>query len=112
MHRKRRTKILATLGPASSSKEKITELFNAGADMFRINMSHSSHELLNDLVATLRSVEKDVGRPIGILADLQGPKLRLSEFANDKIEVDAGDQITLDLDETPGTQKRIHVPHP
>ncbi len=112
MHRKRRIKILATLGPASSSKEKITELFNAGADMFRINMSHSSHELLNDLVATLRSVEKDVGRPIGILADLQGPKLRLSEFANDKIEVDAGDQITLDLDETPGTQKRIHVPHP
>lgn len=112
MHRKRRTKILATLGPASSSKEKITELFNAGADMFRINMSHSSHEMLNDLVATLRAVEKEVGRPIGILADLQGPKLRLGEFAEDKIDIEAGDQITLDLDETLGTQKRIHVPHP
>jgi len=112
MHRKRRTKILATLGPASSTKEKITELFNAGADLFRINMSHSSHEMLNELVATLRSVEKDIGRPIGILADLQGPKLRLGEFANEKISVEAGDTITLDLDETPGTKTRIHVPHP
>ncbi len=112
MHRKRRTKILATLGPASSSKEKIKELFNAGADLFRINMSHSSHEMLNDLVATLRSVEKEIGRPIGILADLQGPKLRLGEFADTEIAVEAGDKIILDLDETPGTQTRIHIPHP
>ena len=112
MHRNRRTKILATLGPASSSKEKIKELFDAGADLFRINMSHSSHEMLNELVATLRSVEKEVGRPIGILADLQGPKLRLGEFADDAITVEEGDKITLDMDETPGTQKRIHVPHP
>ncbi len=112
MHRKRRTKILATLGPASSTKEKIKELFNAGADLFRINMSHSSHEMLNELVVTLRAVEKEIGRPIGILADLQGPKLRLGEFADGKITVEAGDQITLDLDETAGTQKRIHIPHP
>lgn len=112
MHRNRRTKILATLGPASSSKEKIIELFNAGADLFRINMSHSSHEMLNELVATLRSAEKEVGRPIGILADLQGPKLRLGEFKSDSIDVSAGDKITLDLDEALGTQKRIHVPHP
>ena len=112
MHRNRRTKILATLGPASSSKEKIKELFDSGADLFRINMSNSSHELLNELVATLRSVEKEVGRPIGILADLQGPKLRLGEFADDAITVEEGDKITLDMDETPGTQKRIHVPHP
>ncbi len=112
MHRKRRTKILATLGPASSGKEKIKELFHAGADLFRINMSHSSHEMLNELVATLRTVEKEVGRPIGILADLQGPKLRLGEFAEDAITVEAGDKITLDLDETSGTQNRIHVPHP
>lgn len=112
MHRNRRTKILATLGPASSSREKITELFNAGADLFRINMSHSSHEMLNDLVATLRTVEKDVGRPIGILADLQGPKLRLGDFADDKIEVQTGDTITLDLLDKPGTKKRISVPHP
>lgn len=112
MHRTRRTKILATLGPASSTKEKITELFHAGADLFRINMSHSSHELLNELVATLRAVEKDVGRPIGILADLQGPKLRLGDFANEKIAVSAGDKITLDLIDKPGTQTRIQVPHP
>lgn len=112
MHRNRRTKILATLGPASSTKEKIKELFNAGADLFRINMSHSSHQMLNELVAILREVEEDVGRPIGILADLQGPKLRLGKFENDFITVKAGDKITLDLDKTPGTQKRIHVPHP
>jgi len=111
MHRERRTKILATLGPASSSKEKITELFQAGADLFRINMSHSSHELLNELVATLRAVEKDVQRPIGILADLQGPKLRLGDFQDDEIGVSAGDRITLDLDPAPGNAKRIHVPH-
>jgi len=112
MHRKRRTKILATLGPASSSKEKIIELFNAGADLFRINMSHSSHEMLNELVAILRAAEKEVGRPIGILADLQGPKLRLGEFKDDAITVEAGDKIILDLNEALGTQKRIHVPHP
>ncbi len=112
MHRKRRTKILATLGPASSSKEKITELFHAGADLFRINMSHSSHELLNELVATLRAVEKDVGRPIGILADLQGPKLRLGDFKDEKITVSQGDTITLDLDKKPGTQTRVGIPHP
>ena len=112
MHRKRRTKILATLGPASSSKQKITELFSAGADLFRINMSHSSHQLLNELVATLRDVEREVGRPIGILADLQGPKLRLGEFESDAITVETGDRITLDLNEALGTQERIHVPHP
>ena len=112
MHRTRRTKILATLGPASSTKEKITELFHAGADMFRINMSHSSHEQLNEMVATLRAVERQVGRPIGILADLQGPKLRLGEFAAEKIQVKSGDKIILDSDNTPGSQGRIHLPHP
>lgn len=112
MHRNRRTKILATLGPASSTKEKITELFHAGADLFRINMSHSSHETLNELVSVLRAVEKDVGRPIGILADLQGPKLRLGDFADTSIDVSPGDNITLDLNEKPGTQKRIYIPHP
>ena len=86
-HRTRRTRILATLGPASSSHEMITKLFDAGADLFRINMSHSSHEVLKELVHTIRNVETEVGRPIGILADLQGPKLRLGDFADKKIEV-------------------------
>ncbi|MEO1143650.1 MAG: pyruvate kinase, partial [Pseudomonadota bacterium] len=94
MHRSRRTKILATLGPASSNPEKILELFEAGADVFRINMSHSSHELLNELVAMIRNAEKKAGRPIGILADLQGPKLRLGDFDDDGVAVEVGDTIT------------------
>jgi len=112
MHRNRRTKILATLGPASNTHETISNLFDAGADLFRINMSHSPHELLNELVRIIRDVEKEKGRPIGILADLQGPKLRLGDFADDKIKVKPGDKITLDLDATPGTQTRVQLPHP
>jgi len=112
MQRTRRTKILATLGPASSSREKIKELFEAGADVFRINMSHSTHEMLNDLVAVIRSVEEEVARPIGILADLQGPKFRLGEFSSDDISVKPGDRIIFDSDKKPGTQKRVYLPHP
>ena len=112
MHRSRRTKILATLGPASSTSETIEELYLAGADVFRINMSHSSHDVLNELVSTIRSVETKHGRPIGILADLQGPKLRLGEFDGDDVTIAAGDQITFDLDTTPGDQERVHLPHP
>ena len=112
MHRSRRTKILATLGPASSNPEKILELFEAGADVFRINMSHSSHELLNELVAMIRNAEKTAGRPIGILADLQGPKLRLGDFADDGVAVEVGDTITLDSNTEPGNKERVHLPHP
>ncbi|MEO0327394.1 MAG: pyruvate kinase [Pseudomonadota bacterium] len=112
MNLTRRTKILATLGPASSSPEMIAKLHEAGADLFRINMSHSSHDLLRELVRSIRDVEEETGRPIGILADLQGPKLRLGEFKGDSIEVEPGDQITLDLDKKPGTKKRVHLPHP
>ncbi|MGB8817494.1 MAG: pyruvate kinase, partial [Rhizobiaceae bacterium] len=77
MRRTRKVKILATLGPASSDEGMIRRLFEAGADVFRINMSHSSHDMLRDLVSRIRAVEAAVGRPIGILADLQGPKLRV-----------------------------------
>ena len=112
IHRSRCTKILATLGPATSTSKAIRQLFEAGADVFRINMSHTSHEDLAKLVSTIRKIEKDMGRPIGILADLQGPKLRLGDFAEDSIEVSAGDQIILDLEESPGTTSRINVPHP
>ena len=76
MRRLRRTKIVATLGPASSDRSIIARLFEAGADVFRINMSHTSHERMRELVATIRAVEAEHGRPIGILVDLQGPKLR------------------------------------
>ena len=73
MRRNRRTKLIATLGPASEADEVVKALFEAGADVFRINMSHSSHEVLNNRVAQIRRIEAQVGRPIGILADLQGP---------------------------------------
>ena len=80
MRRLRRTKIVATLGPASSSPEMIGKLFNAGADVFRINMSHTSPARMREIVAMIRGVERDNDRPIGILVDLQGPKLRLGTF--------------------------------
>ena len=76
MRRLRRTKIVATLGPASSDRNVIANLFTAGADVFRINMSHTSHDRMRELVATIRAVELEHGRPIGILVDLQGPKLQ------------------------------------
>jgi len=82
MRRSRKVKILATLGPASSDKAVIAALFQAGADVFRINMSHTAHDKLRELVASIRAISAEQGRPIGILADLQGPKLRVGTFAN------------------------------
>lgn len=90
MKRSRKVKILATLGPASSSEEMIRKLFEAGADVFRINMSHADHPLMRELVRRIRAVETEVGRPIGILADLQGPKLRVGKFANGKETLEVG----------------------
>ena len=112
MRRKRKVKIVATLGPASSDEAKLGELFDAGVDTFRINMSHSSHELLNELVGRIRNVEANRKRPIGILADLQGPKLRLSNFADEKIALSVGDEFVLDSDDTPGDTSRVYLPHP
>lgn len=112
MKRSRKVKILATLGPASSDEHMIRKLFEAGADVFRINMSHASHDLMRTLVERLRKVEKDVGRPIGILADLQGPKLRVGKFENGAVELVPGQTFTLDDDPAPGNDKRVHLPHP
>lgn len=112
MKRNRRVKILATLGPSSSEKAMIKSLFLAGADVFRINMSHTSHDNLRGLVSTIREVEKEINRPIGILIDLQGPKLRVGTFAQGPIQLNVGDLFTLDSDETPGTLQRVHLPHP
>ena len=94
MRRNRRVKILATLGPASSSEEMIRKLHEAGADVFRINMSHADHPLMRELVQRIRKVESDVGRPIGILADLQGPKLRVGKFADGKVSLKLGQTFT------------------
>ncbi len=112
MRRSRKVKVLATLGPASSEKAVIKRLFEAGADIFRINMSHTDHPRLRAMVATIREVESEVGRPIGILADLQGPKLRLGAFANGAIDIAPGDVFILDSIETPGDKTRVYLPHP
>ena len=81
IRRRRRIKIIATLGPASADRSIVAALFEAGADVFRINMSHASHDAMRERVAMIRSLEEEFGRPIGILVDLQGPKLRVGEFA-------------------------------
>lgn len=112
MRRLRRTKIVATLGPSSSDRVMIASLFRAGADVFRINMSHTSHERMRELVAAIRAVEFEYGRPIGILVDLQGPKLRIGSFAGGPIMLAKGEIFTLDADEVPGDARRVYLPHP
>ena len=112
MRRQRRTKVVATLGPASSSRTVISRLFEAGADVFRINMSHTNHDKMRELVETIRAVEAECDRPIGILVDLQGPKLRLGSFKNDWAEIDAGQDFILDTDPAPGDATRVNLPHP
>ena len=112
MRRLRRTKIIATLGPASEDSDTVERLHKAGVDVFRINMSHSSHEILRSRVVQIREIEKTCGRPIGILADLQGPKLRVGTFADGSIVLKQGETFTLDSDETPGDATRVFLPHP
>ncbi|PLP59907.1 pyruvate kinase [Mesorhizobium loti] len=112
MRRSRKVKILATIGPASSDEVMLKKLFEAGADVFRINMSHSDHDLMRTLVGRVRSVEAAVGRPIGILADLQGPKLRVGKFANGSEELKVGQTFTLDDNPALGDSNRVHLPHP
>jgi pyruvate kinase len=111
MRRSRKVKIIATLGPASSDERQIRALFLAGADVFRINMSHSSHELMRTLVARIRKVEGEIGRPIGILGDLQGPKLRVGDFAAGKVDLMPGQTFILDGDPAPGDERRVCLPH-
>src|ERR1700739_986093 len=112
MRRLRRIKILATLGPASSDSAMIRKLFEAGADVFRINMSHTSHDKMRELVKPIRNVESSYGRPIGILVDLQGPKLRLGSFAEGSIQLNNGESFVLDSDKAPGDHSRVQLPHP
>jgi pyruvate kinase len=112
MRRQRRTKIVATLGPASSERSVIAALFEAGADVFRINMSHTSPERLRELVGVVRTIEADYSRPIGVLVDLQGPKLRIGNFKDEAVTLSPGAQFILDLDPSPGDAHRIHLPHP
>lgn len=112
MRRNRRVKILATLGPSSSEQDVIEQLYLAGADVFRINMSHTAHDRLKMLVEHIRSVEEKVGRPIGILADLQGPKLRVGAFKDGPVMLENGASFVLDSDKTEGDVNRAYLPHP
>ena len=112
MRRNRNVKIVATLGPASSSLEMLEKLFLAGVDVFRINMSHTAHDLLRELHGNILAVEAKLKRPIGILADLQGPKIRIGTFAEKEVKFSAGDTFVFDTDKTPGDATRVHLPHP
>ena len=112
MRRQRRTKIVATLGPASGDRNVITRLFEAGTDVFRINMSHTSHDRMRELIEMIRSIEHEQGRPIGILVDLQGPKLRLGTFGGGFTMVVKGDSFILDSNKEAGDASRVYLPHP
>ena len=112
MRRRRRTKIIATLGPASGTIEILTRLFQAGADVFRLNFSHGSHEDHALRFAMIRELEQKFDRPIGILADVQGPKLRVGRFGGGRVQLQTGQQFRLDLNPTPGDARRVNLPHP
>ncbi|NQW51796.1 MAG: pyruvate kinase [Rhodospirillales bacterium] len=112
MQRNRFTKIVATLGPASATTERLRTLFEAGADVFRLNFSHGQHEDHRKRVAQLRALEKEYKHPIAILMDLQGPKLRLGTFAKGPMELKKGQKLRFDMDPAPGTAKRIPLLHP
>ncbi len=112
MKRDRRVKVVATLGPASNTLEVITSLFEAGADVFRINMSHTPHDELKRLHGVIREVETAAGRPISIMVDLQGPKFRIGTFQDESVELRHGDPFTLDTKVKPGDITRVHLPHP
>ena len=112
MKRERSARILATLGPASSTRERIRALAEAGADVFRLNFSHGSHEDHAERYRLIREVEAELGRAIGVLMDLQGPKLRVGRFAEGKVALVPGAQFRLDLDPTAGDARRANLPHP
>ena len=111
--RNRNAKIVATLGPASGDRAIIEALFHAGADVFRLNFSHGTHEDHKQRLDIIRSIEHDVGRPISVLLDLQGPKLRVGTFAEGSVKVEAGQGFRLDLDRSKaGDRTRVALPHP
>jgi pyruvate kinase len=112
MIRKRRTRIVATLGPASRSPQMVLALAEAGADVFRLNFSHGTHEDHAEALNAVRAAEGEIGRPLAVLGDLQGPKFRLGVFKAGRIEIAPGQRLRLDLDHTPGDRRRVCLPHP
>ncbi|MEM0989524.1 MAG: pyruvate kinase [Pseudomonadota bacterium] len=112
MRRQRNTKIVATVGPASSTRDMLKQLFIAGVDVFRLNMSHGSHEDVRERHRIIREIEVELERPIGILVDLQGPKLRVGQFDGDAADLDVGQKFRFDLDDAIGDATRVNLPHP
>ena len=112
LRRRRRTKIIATLGPASSSPDVLVRLFQTGADVFRLNFSHGTHDDHAERFAMIRDLEERFHRPIGILADVQGPKLRVGRFSAGRVFLQNGQHLQLDLNPTPGSASRVNLPHP
>lgn len=110
--RNRSTKILATLGPASSKESVMRKMIDAGTDVFRLNFSHGTADDHIKNVSAIRKIESEIKKPVGILLDLQGPKLRIGEFQEGKVELSIGDNFIFDLQDIPGDRKRIHLPHP
>lgn len=111
-HRGRRAKIIATLGPSSHDPETIGLLYEAGADVFRLNFSHGTHADHAASIKAIRNLEEETGRPITVLMDLQGPKLRVGKFKDGKVLLKSGDSFRLDLDDAPGDESRVQLPHP
>ena len=112
MRRNRRAKIVATVGPASGSPEMLEKLFLTGVDTFRLNFSHGTHEDHARVHAAIRALEAKVGRPIGILQDLQGPKIRVGTIKDGKITVIAGERVRFVLQGVDGDSLSIPLPHP
>ncbi|MEJ2177788.1 MAG: pyruvate kinase [Gammaproteobacteria bacterium] len=112
MRRNRKAKIVATLGPASSSPEIIRKLFDTGVDVFRLNFSHGSHEDHKERHRIIREIEAETGHPIGILLDIQGPKLRLGMFKEKSVFLTQGKKFRLDMENIPGDLERAELPHP
>jgi pyruvate kinase len=112
MRRNRRVKIVATLGPASHNEETMRAMFMAGADVFRINMSHASADIFREAHANILKLEQEFSRPVGILVDLQGPKLRVGTFESGAIRLTEGDVLSFTKREAIGGSGRVHLPHP
>lgn len=112
IRRYRQTKIVATVGPASGDAPMLKTLFETGVDVFRLNFSHGTHDAHQKNVESIRKIEEEYGRPIGIMADMQGPKLRIGKFKDGSIVIEKGMKLRFDLDETPGDETRICLPHP